>query len=316
MTKKEFILKQIAKTNKKNDENYVVTRLWHKLDRLDLKMITQQHITLINGRALTDVFFPQIGLHIEVDESHHFYSKSEIEIKNGKMNNEDIMELFEMRGLRDKDIQREADITNATGHEVQRIIVWKQSIEEVNKRVDELVDLINLKVNEKGNAGEFEEWDIEAEYNPQTYIDKGKILVEDNVAFNRIYDACNCFGHDYLGYQRGFANHPKDDTKMIWFPKLYENSEWENSISNDEETIYEKKNGDHGEHEEYFNNIALVNNDNKKERIVFARVKGVLGDTMYRFKGVYKLNVDKSKNDGRVIYERVSKEAKTYPNDN
>lgn len=32
MQKYNFIKKQLAKTNKKNDENYVVTRIWHLLN--------------------------------------------------------------------------------------------------------------------------------------------------------------------------------------------------------------------------------------------------------------------------------------------
>ncbi len=299
MNKKNFIIRQIAKTNKKNDENYVVTRLWHMLDRTDVKMITQQHITLEKGRALTDVFFPQINLHIEIDESHHFKNKKE----NDPMTSDEVILLSEQR--KKNDVKREADIINATGHEIQRIIVWKRSLEEINERVKELVGLINLKIEDLES---FEEWNIEAEYNPLTYISKGRISVEDNVAFKKICDACNCFGHNYLGYQRGFAKHPNEN-KMIWFPKLYENEDWNNSISNNEETIFEiKKEG----HDDYLKNTAFTLHDNKKERLVFARVKGVLGDTMYRFKGVYLLNIEKSKKKRQAIYERVSTEAKTY----
>lgn len=44
MRKYQFIKKQLEKTHKKNDENYVVTRIWHGLNSLDIKMITQQYI--------------------------------------------------------------------------------------------------------------------------------------------------------------------------------------------------------------------------------------------------------------------------------
>lgn len=42
-SKKEFVLKQLAKTNKKNYENYVITRIFHLLNDLDIKFITQQY---------------------------------------------------------------------------------------------------------------------------------------------------------------------------------------------------------------------------------------------------------------------------------
>ncbi|WP_193751403.1 AbaSI family restriction endonuclease [Bacillus coahuilensis] len=62
MLKYNYIKAQLAKTNKKNDENYVVTRLWNKLDNTDIKFITQQYVVRENGKyALTDMYFPQVG---------------------------------------------------------------------------------------------------------------------------------------------------------------------------------------------------------------------------------------------------------------
>ncbi len=72
MNRTEFILRQISKTNKKSYENYVVTRIWHLLNDLNIKIVTQQHVTRPAGRALTDLYFPQIKLHVEIDEGHHF----------------------------------------------------------------------------------------------------------------------------------------------------------------------------------------------------------------------------------------------------
>ena len=44
MTKKEYIKRQIARTNKKDYENYVVTRIIHKIDDLGVKFTTQQYV--------------------------------------------------------------------------------------------------------------------------------------------------------------------------------------------------------------------------------------------------------------------------------
>ena len=77
MKKYHFIKKQLAKTNKKNDENYVVTRIWHLLNSADIKMITQQYIvrdTLTKRYALADIYFPQINVIIEIDEPYHLSS--------------------------------------------------------------------------------------------------------------------------------------------------------------------------------------------------------------------------------------------------
>lgn len=283
MNKTEYIIRQMAKTSKKNYENYVVTRIWHLLNNLNIKFVTQQHVSRPGGRALTDMYFPQLKLHIEVDEGQHFDSK-------GNQVNQDAI--------------READIINATGHEIRRINVTVENIKDINDEIDSVVNFIKTKFDSEKPLP----WDIEAEYNPQTYIDKGVISVDDNVAFRTITDACNCFGHSYRGFQRGYTKHAKEE-RMLWFPKLYTNNDWENEISLDENEIYEKniKN-----HKEYFES-AKNDLSQCKERLVFARVKSNLGDVMYRFKGVYKLDLADSENKGKFVYKRTGNSAKTYP---
>lgn len=299
MNKTDYIIRQIAKSYKKKYENYVITRIWHLLNNLDVKFVTQQHVTRLDGRALTDMYFPQIQLHIEVDESQHFnIDGSQIE----------------------QDIVREADIINATGHEIKRISIFtkcvegdiekcvENSIENINHQIDGVVNFIKKQIESKVDTKTLHPWDIEAEYNPKTYITRGQISLDDNVAFRTIADACNCFGHDYQGYQKAFAKHAVEE-KMLWFPKLYENEDWDNEISLDEVEIYEKNKTDHNAYFERAKNIQ----DNLKERITFARVKSNLGDVMYRFKGVYKLDLSASESAGKVIYKRTSTNVKTYP---
>lgn len=60
--KLEFLSKLFQKTSKKALENYVLTRLWHKLDDFDVKIIPQQYVNRHEDKfALTDVYFPQVG---------------------------------------------------------------------------------------------------------------------------------------------------------------------------------------------------------------------------------------------------------------
>ena len=47
-------------------------------------------------------------------------------------------------------------------------------------------------------------------------------------------------------------------------------------------------------------------------RIVFARVKGPLGDIMYRFKGEYKLDIQATNYIDGLLWRRVSERVKTY----
>ncbi len=114
MDKKEFVIRQLARTKSKKYEQYVVTRIVHLLNDLDIKFVTQQYVKRPDGVALTDLYFPQISLHIEVDEEHH------------KAN-------FKADQL------READIVNATNHEIIRVDVSK-SIEEINGAISAIVE--------------------------------------------------------------------------------------------------------------------------------------------------------------------------------
>jgi hypothetical protein len=283
MDKKEFIIRQLGRTTNKKYEAYVITRLVHLLNDFSIKFVTQQYVNRPEGRALTDLFFPQLKLHIEVDEGPHFSIEN---IKADKI--------------------READIVNATGHRIERVNVSK-SLDTINKRIDQIV----LIIKKERGKGSFKPWDIEAEFNSETYIKLGYIDISENVAFKTIKDACNCFGHNYNGYQRAAASHPYDLDTILWFPKLFPNDEWDNQISDDEETIYEK-NKDIKKTRKYV--TSRINNKEKykHQRIVFAKVKGNLGDTLYRFRGIYKLDIAKSNKDDGLIWQRTNTRVKTY----
>ncbi|CAA0120424.1 AbaSI family restriction endonuclease [Zhongshania aliphaticivorans] len=292
MDKKEYIVRQLARTKHKKYEQYVVSRIIHLLNDFDIKFITQQHVARPQGRALTDLFFPQFGYHVEVLEGQHFYLDN---IESDKM--------------------READIINATGHTFREVAVECEivddqkrvvALEDINGEIDKIV----FELKELSKSTDFVPWDIDAEMNPETYIKRGFVDTKDDVFFRTIKDACNCFGHSYKVYQRAGAKHPEGEA-MLWFPKLYKNDEWDNQISRDEETITEKAINDDI-------NVSHVGRhlDNprkhKNKRIVFARVRGSLGDVFYRFRGVYQLDRDQSNNDTGLVWRRVGTRAVTF----
>ncbi|WP_346879906.1 AbaSI family restriction endonuclease [Clostridium sp. UBA3061] len=282
MDKLEFIIRQLAKTNKKNYENYVVSRIWHKLDSIDIKFITQQYVLRAEGKyALTDMYFPQISLHIEVDEPHH---------------KENIV----------ADEIREADIVNIINHKIMRVDISK-GLENINNQVDDIVIQINSSIKELGDK--FVPWNLEKETSPETYIENGYISLEDNVAFMRGYEACNCFGLNYKAFQRGEAKHPIEKDTSIWLPKLYPNGEWDNSISYNEDIIYEKAASTNQKHYGKQLNVEEVK---RKKRIVFAKVRGPLGDIMYRFKGLFQLDEVESVNENCFVWRKTSDTVKTY----
>lgn len=223
MAKINYISRQLARTAKKGLELYVVSRIWHLLNDLTIKFVTQQYVVRPQGYALTDMYFPQLKLHLEIDEAGH---KSRVE----------------------EDKLRQADIVNATGHEVLRINV-DNTVEEINRQVEVLVERI-----------------------------------------------------------KGGVPHPRDSGKSIWFPKLYPNGKWNNSISDDEQVITEI-NVSPQEAKEHIDSIL------KKaifKRIVFARVKGPLGDTMYRFKGEYELDQHATNYTDGLIWRKIADKVPTY----
>lgn len=281
MNKLEFISRQFSRAENKVFEHYVITRIWHLLNDTDVKFITQQYVKRPSGIALTDMYFPQLKVHIEIDEGHH---KLQI----------------------DTDKVREADIINITGHCIKRVDVT-QDLKLINESIDSII--IQLK-QIKDQLVDFTPWNIEAEQNPDTYIKKGYIDLQDDVAFNTMVDAANCFGNDYKpkGIWTGGAKHPNEADTFIWFPKLYKNSEWNNSISNDENVI--KEYCETAEKKEKHIDKAIKNSNIK--RIVFARVKSPLGDTMYRFKGEYKVDIKKTNYQEGVVLNRIKTRVNTY----
>ncbi|WP_417880539.1 hypothetical protein [Vibrio sp.] len=157
---------------------------------------------------------------------------------------------------------------------------------------------------------DFTDWDIDAEFNPETYVKLGYISTSDNVAFKTIKDACNCFGHSYLGFQRAGTHHPYHSDTILWFPKLFPNGVWNNVISDDENIIIERH------EEEAAKKHVLMHLENKEKykhkRIVFAKVKGNLGDVLYRFRGLYELDTKKSNYQTGLVWKRISTKVETF----
>lgn len=282
MDKFWYIRKQFSRANRKSLELYVTTRLWNRLDRLDVEFITQQPIRGKEGIYFTDIYFPQIKLHIEIDEGYH---KNEGQVVNDK--------------------NRELDIINATNHEIIRIDATK-NIEEINKRIDEIKSIVEKRIAVLKE--DFIPWkDIEE--NKEQYIEAGSIDSREDIKFRTIVDVCNTFGGNLKGMQQAYWKHPIEEEVALWFPKLFPNGEWANKISSDEMTIYEEciKNEEKAKKAMEYNLYKL-----RKKRLVFAKVKGPLGDIMYRFKGLYKIDEEESLKLKCSVYRKIDDIAKTY----
>jgi very-short-patch-repair endonuclease len=277
MNQTEYVLKQLSRTNKKNYENYVVTRIWHSLNRTDIKIVTQQYVTRPNvkGYALTDMYFPQLKLHIEVNEAHH---KKQIP----------------------QDLKREMDIIQATGHTLKTIeIEDSKDLESLNKQIDRLIEEIKSMIK---NQEKFEPWDFGKEFVPKFYQDKGYLNVNENPAFRKAVDACNCLGQNYKDVQRAWFKSKKYENHYIWFPKFYENEDWDNKINSEGTEIIEKCKNINKREKWYKEVIA-----NPVLRITFPRSIDNLGEKLYRFKGIFEIDKEKSSIENGIVYTRKNK---------
>lgn len=296
MDKKEYITNQFRKTFGKKYENYCVTRIYHLLNRLDVQIITQQLFKRENGRiALADLYFPQIKLVVEVDEWQH----------QREWNKKDDIERTESI---EKEINNLSDILSFEP-EVLRIDVT-QSIEEINARIDEIVNIINKKIEQLKD--EFVPWTNEIR-EPKYYINKMYISNEDNVEFRTVQEVSELFNKGYKGNQHIYFR-TSTPNEYVCCPKLqlegdsgnqFKNNPYINTITSDKMYIFEYR---------VNNPIDFVEDMIKwhlgEVRILFPKYKNEAGSMMYRFRGVYILDVDASKRtlkDGknRIVWKKI-----------
>lgn len=270
------LTRQLQRCTHKRFELYAISRIIHKVDDLDVKFITQQYVSRPDGFALTDLYLPQLQLHIEIDEGFH---KKQI----------------------DADKIRELDIVSATQHEVYRIDA-SVSIEQINQQVDELVALINTKIEQQKAEGVFAPWNPESEHSIERFKVLGYVDLKDDVAFRTSVEVCNLFGHNYAGFQRSSASVPGYPNHKLWFPKLYPNGEWFNELSQDGKEILEYN----IESMEKRAEVIEKNLQQDITMVVFARVRNEVGQTMYRFRGVFVQDFEKTSVEAGSYWKRVA----------
>jgi len=98
-------------------------------------------------------------------------------------------------------------------------------------------------------------------------------------------DVLRLFGYTKGHYQRAVWKVEKF-TEMVWFPKLYSNSDWVNEFDEETYTIHQHRK-DMKPHP--------ISSIDANDRIVFAHQKNIFGQTVYKFYGVFVF--DHSKTD-------------------
>jgi hypothetical protein len=147
--------------------------------------------------------------------------------------------------------------------------------------------------------------------NPETYIKKGKICLADGAKFKFEANVCNLFGYKLNPKQlsqKGAKDHPIYKNILIWFPKINDFGKWENILSTDGNEIKEKG----IDPKDNLENVKKALNNERTVRIVFAAVKGGQNMLSYQFKGVFKLDRERTEKEQCNIWKKISDEVETH----
>lgn len=287
--KLDYVTRILQKTSKKRIENYVISRIWHQLNNDEIKISHQQYVNRDDEKyALTDLYFPQLNYHIEVNEEFHYKDENKIDI----------------------DKIREIDIVRKTGHTIRFIECQNdKKLEDIHSQIDKIVNEINNLVDEQKRLKTFRPWD-EKELKPSYWKEKGIINVNENVNLRTIDDIGLLFNVEIKNrgfLKAGAVKFTKDGFSEVWWPSEIKKSNWENKFENDFEKITEKnltesKGNSHVQH--------YINNNPECKRIVFFKYKDELGFNFYKFVGCFKLNSKISITENQLVWERFSQNYK------
>ena len=292
--KLEYMERLFAKIGKKKTESYVISRIWHQLDDDRVKFVVQQYIRRTQDKyALADLYLPQLNIFIEVNEPFH-----ENNIERDNLRNEKIMDIthselhtiicgFSTKGKDGKDVPH-----------------WKP-LDEIHRRITEVVSLIKQRISELGEN--FKPWDDVSTLSVEYHRNKGYLKVEDNECLRTVDDVAAVFGTKpkHRGFLRASgAGVPNKKGWIIWWPNT-NHTRWCNEPSPDGMYIYEyptEKNKSVTQTEHLKQWLAAP----EETRVTFLRSEDDLGFCFYRFVGVFRLNRDKSIQENKCVWERVS----------
>lgn len=271
--KLEYMTCLFAKISKKKTETYVINRIWHQLDDDRVKFVVQQYIRRTQDKyALADLYLPQLRIFIEINEPFH---KNNIEVD--RVRNEEIS------GVKDSELI---------------VIDCDKPIEEIHSQISNVVQQIKQAIAEKGV--EFIPW------NKEYYRNKGNLKVNEHEYVRTIDEAFAIFGAK--AKHRGFlrvagASVPNKPNEFVWCPSSGHRI-WCNELSEDGLEIREYNKTDEQTRK---NHVERYLSDNQR-RVTFFREKDELGFCFYRFVGVFELNKDKSEQENKCVWERISEE--------
>lgn len=275
--KLEYMTHLLSKIAKKKMEAYVIGRIWHQLDNDKVKFVVQQYIQRTEDKyALADLYLPQVGMFIEINEDFH---------KNNK----------EIDSVRNEEIRKTTGITPVVidcGNE--------KTMEDIHAEISKVVKQIKQAIKDKGKN--FIPW-CDNEYSPDYYQEKGYLRVGDNEYVRTIDDACAIFNTQakHRGYLRvAGADIPNKENERIWCP-CNSNNTWGNDLSENGMEIREYHRTSEQKNWEHVEKFLPMN----QRRVAFFKEKDELGLSYYRFVGVFELDKEKTMAEKRTVWHRV-----------
>lgn len=274
--KKEFILRSFRRISNKKEELYVITRIFHLLNDLEIEFVCQQKVRKPDGKIyLVDIFFPQFKLYLEVNEEHHLKEDQKL---FDKLRMEQIWE-----------------ITDWERHE----IFTHTNLIEINRSIEKFISVLRTKKKILEAENCFKDWTINSTKKIKQILERGHLDSKLNDHLPKQADVTRLFGANHKEWYRGSYPYSKPFdfiSKMVWFPKLYRHSVWTNQLSEDGSKITEiKSSGEaiRGERSEEVN------------KIVFGHYKDPVGETTYRYMGEFIYSSSESSNF-KNVYKLVS----------
>lgn len=278
--KLEYMTRLFAKISKKKTETYVISRIWHQLNDDRVKFVVQQYIRRTQDKyALADLYLPQLGIFIEINEPYH---KDE----NGV--------------LREIDKIRNEEISQVT-HSEPIVIDCDNSIENIHFKISEVVQEIKQAIIEKGDK--FIPWDGGSSLSVEYHRKKGYLKVDESEYVRTIDEAFAIFGAK--AKHRGFlrvagASISNKKNEIVWCPNSVHRI-WCNEVSENGLEIREYNKDEQVRKKHVEKHISI-----NQKRVTFFREEDELGFHFYRFVGVFELNKEKSEKENKCVWERIS----------
>lgn len=278
--KLDYLTRMLTKISHKRLESYVIHRIWNVLDNPDIHFVFQQYVVRKAGKyALADLYLPQLGVVIEINEPAHY--------KNQEADN-----------IRNSEISKHADVEVIDCYNVVDGKAIACTLAELNQRTD----AVTAKLSHRIKNAEIKPW--KGADTPEEIRQRGVLRVDDNVSLQTIDDIAAIFGTKpkHRGFLRVSAVWVpnKENQELVWWPNE-NHAKWCNELSPDKLTIteYPKTESEREGHMKYHLNKGV-------KRITFLKYTDWLGMNTYRFVGVFQLNKERSLQENKCIWERIS----------